>query len=718
MKIAIVYNCESKSVINLFGVPNREKVGLKTIKRIADALKSGGHQVIAVEGDKDLIHRLEEFMPRVVKGERPGLVFNISYGVQGQARYTHVPGILEMVGIPYVGSGPLAHSLALDKVVAKMIFRAHGLPTPDFAVLETPEFEAPALRYPVIVKPRSEAVSFGLKVVHDEDELRQAAGVIFEKFQQPVLAEEYIEGKEVNVGLLGNQPPEPFPPVMLEFGEGGPNIYTYEDKTGRSGREIRHKVPAPISPEATSKVRDLAVRAFRALGCADCARVDFRMDADENFYILEINSLPSLGEHGSYLKGAEAVGLDFATLVNRLVEVASARYFGTPQPPALAKGRKDIPALLFSYLTSRRDRIEARLREWVRMHSRTGDPVGVKAALQHMGETFSELGMVQAEHFAEPPLAALWETPGGFRGGVLLVAHADVPLHPDAAVQPFRREPEWIHGEGVGSSRAPLVCIEFALRALRNVRLLRKASIGVFLYGDEGADAQGSARLLRQAAREAGEVLVLRPGNPDDKVITRRRGQRKYRLTVEGRPRRPGQVGSRGDVMSWLADRLARLREVGDPQRHLSVAVADIRTASFPMLLPHRAVLTLLVTYLDPAAADEAEEKVRVLLGREGTRWNLERISDRPPFRESKAGLGLYRSLLDSAERWEIPLRKESSVWPSVAGLTASEAPTLCGVGPVARALSTPDEAVFRLSVVQRALILANHLAGGKVRRP
>jgi D-alanine-D-alanine ligase len=105
MKVAVVYNRESKNVINLFGVPNREKYGKEAIARITSALKSGGHQVIALEGDKDLVPKLEEFMPRVVKGELPGMVFNLSYGIQGQARYTHVPSILEMMGLPYVGSG-------------------------------------------------------------------------------------------------------------------------------------------------------------------------------------------------------------------------------------------------------------------------------------------------------------------------------------------------------------------------------------------------------------------------------------------------------------------------------------------------------------------------------------------------------------------------------------------------------------------------------------
>ncbi len=207
MKIAVVYNRESKNVINLFGTPNQEKYGKKAIKRIIDALKAGGHQVIAMEGDKDLVDKLEDFMPRVVAGERPGLVFNLSYGIQGQARYTHVPGILEMVGIPYVGSGPLAHSLCLDKVVTKMIFRQSGLPTPDFAVLEDASFPAPEMAYPLIIKPKNEAVSYGLAIVNDETELREAADVIFKKYNQPALLEQYIDGKEINVGVIGNSPP-------------------------------------------------------------------------------------------------------------------------------------------------------------------------------------------------------------------------------------------------------------------------------------------------------------------------------------------------------------------------------------------------------------------------------------------------------------------------------------------------------------------------------
>ncbi len=466
MKIAVVYNRESKKVINLFGVPNREKYGLKSIQRITDALKKGGHHVIALEGDKDLVDKLEEFMPRVVKGERPGMVFNLSYGIQGQARYTHVPGILEMLGIPYVGSGPLAHSLSLDKVVAKVIFKQNGLPTPDFAVLQNREYEIPGLEFPLIVKPKNEAVSMGIKVVNNEDELREAAGSIFELFRQPVLVEQYIEGREINVGLLGNDPPEVFAPAEILFGTSGPKIYTIEDKKRQSGREIGVHCPADLTPEVTARAQEIARRAFEVLECFDCARVDMRLDEDGNFYILEINSLPSLGEHGSYVEAARYMGMDFSALVNRLVDVASARYFGTYEPASLQPEKKDPRSTIYNYLVERRDHLEKRVQTWSTLSSRTEDPVGIQIAVSKLRAAMQDLGLKEAGVISDVPHVHGWETKAGLENGTLLVFHLDVPLNPVLSAEPFRIDPEWIYGEGVGVSRAPLISMIHALQAL------------------------------------------------------------------------------------------------------------------------------------------------------------------------------------------------------------------------------------------------------------
>ena len=711
MKVAVVYNRESRNVINLFGTPNRETIGLKTIKRITDALKQGGHQAKAIEGDKNLVDHLEHFMPRVVKGERPGMVFNLSYGIQGQARYTHVPSILEMVGIPYVASGPLAHSLALDKVVTKMILRQHGLPTPDFAVLGTPEDPLPDLKFPLIVKPKSEAVSFGLKIVNDEGELREAARVIYREYHQPILVEQYIAGREVNIGLLGNGPPEALPPVELQFGEGGPPIYTFEDKTRESGREIEAICPAPIGEELLQQAQALARDAFMALGCYDCARVDTRLDEDGNFFILEVNSLPSMGEHGSYCVGAEHIGLDFSALVNRLIEVASARYFGTPEPPEFNDKSTDPSTRVFSFLTQRRDELERRLQDWTNLSSHTTDPIGIHEAVRRADRMFRGVGMKKIDVFTDEPAVWTWQTAAGLENGTLLVGHLDVPVETEIPPQMFRRDPEWLHGEGIGSSRAPLVMIEFALRALRSSKLLRNAAVGALLYADEGRDARYSGDIIRAAAARAKHVLVLRPGNIGESIITQRRGQRKYRLRVEGDALRPGRATRKPEALRWLCRKLEELSALSDQKNRLSVSTTSVRTETLPMLLPHRAVATILVTYPEEVAADTVEAAMRSTLGKGKPKWGLEKIASRPPMKERRANTRLAKSLVDLASEWEMPLKRESSVWPSVAGVVPSKTACICGVGPVARDLGTPNEAVQRVSLVQRTLLLAEFLA-------
>ena len=709
MKIAVVYNRESKSVINIFGVPNREKYGLKAIKRITDALKKAGHQVIAIEGDKALIQRLEEFMPQVLKGERPGMVFNLSYGIQGQARYTHVPGILEMIGIPYVGSGPLAHSLSLDKVVAKMLFRQHGLPTPEFVVLDREDFELPEMAFPLIVKPKNESTSFGLKVVQDEAELRAAVKVLLDEFQQAVLVESYIEGREINVGLIGNNPPEAFPPAELVFGD-GPQIYTLEDKKHSSGRTIGFACPAPISEEIASEAREIASRAFTILGCADCIRADFRLDGDGKLYLLEVNSLPSLGEHGSYTLAAERAGLDFAALVNRLVDVASTRYFGMPAPPTLGPRSRDPRTATFAFLTERRDLIEKRLEQWVSISSRTSDPIGIRAAFAEADARLQDAGMVPVAVEAPGADVALWQSRAGFKGGVLLIGALDVPLGEDVPQHRFRREPEWLFGEGIGSSRAPLVSASFALRALKARGVLKNTPVGVLLYADEGLQGRHSADFIRSRVARAGTVLVLDAGTGSGKLLTGRRGLRRYRLVVEAEHRRLGDRRKGVDLMPWLGVRMVALSDLTDRKARIAVSMTHLRTTAHPTLLPHRATGVVKLSYTDATVADRVLTRIREVLGKKGPSWSLELLSDRPPMTDRPGNQELARELIAIADSWDISLAHDTSTQSSVAGLIPEGIRVVSGMAPQARDLHTPQEAVQRISVVQHALILAEFL--------
>ena len=712
MKIAVVYNRDSQNVINLFGIPNRERIGHKTIKRISDALKAGKHQVKEVEGDKDLIERLGDFMPKVLKGELPGLVFNVSYGIQGQARYAHVPSILEMIGIPYVGSGPLAHGLALDKVVAKIIFRQHNLPTPEFVVLNSWEDELPSdISFPMVVKPKNESVSFGVTVVHNESELREAARTIFEAFKQPILAERYIEGREINVGLIGNNPSEAFPPVELLFPGNGPSIYTYQDKIHQSGREIGFECPAKVSEETVEEAKKLARRAFEVLGCYDCARVDMRLDTDGNLQLLEVNSLPSMGEHGSYTIGAQYVGLDFPALVNRLVEVASTRYFGTPKPIKIAKKSSDTDELVMSFLTQRRDQIERRLRIWTNLHSRTSDPFGIQQATMKLSQTLEEIGLFAVEELTDNKTVWTWQTQSGLTDGTLFIGHLDVALTNEIPIQMFRRTPEWLYGEGIGLSRAPLVMLEFVLKALKSLRKLNSLPVGVLYYADEGKDNIESSNMIRAAAEKAKRVLVLRPGNPKNKVVIERRGWRKYQLVAEDTPARLGKARKKPEILRWVCNKLEDISKLSSKQNRLSIAVSDIRPTTFPMLLPHKVEATILLSYSDKEIADDTEASIRDMLGENGFHCQLKIVSDRPAMKNRSANKRLVGDLAEVASNWEIPFGKESSLWPSVAGLVPSSTPVVCGLGPVTRDVYTPNEAVERISLLQRTLLIAEFLA-------
>ncbi len=710
MKIAVVYNRESTKVINLFGIPNREKYGYAAIARIVNSLKDRGHQVAAFEGDKDLIDNLEAFMPRAIKGEQLGMVFNLSYGIQGQARYTHVPSILEMVGIPYVGSGPLAHSLALDKVVAKMLFEQNGLPTPKYAVLQQSEFAEPDLPYPMIVKPKNEAVSFGIKVVNNEAELREAAERIFSEFQQPVLVEQFIEGREINVGILGNGPQaEALPPAELIFGE-GPQIYTLEDKKRESGRAVEVKCPAPLTEEQTEEVKTLALKAFQAIGCYDCARIDFRMDKHGKFYILEINSLPSLGEHGSYVAAAEVAGLSFGDLVNRLVDLATARYFGTARPPQLDGETKAPAEQVFHFLTSRRDRIEKSIESWVNVGSRTDDPVGLKIAAERLHKKMKDCGLVLSDAYTDRQDVWLWQSRSGFENGTLLIVQIDVPVTTGLANEPFRKDPERLFGEGVGVSRAPLVQLEYALKSLKDIGLMDVLKVGVLAYADEGRDCAESAPIIARAGKHAARVLVLDTPSQDHKLRVKSRGHRRYRISLEGRSLELGRRSKHTSVMRTLSDLLPLVAELDSGRPSCAVSTVDIKTDAFPRRLPHRIVFTVQVSYVNEQDAKKIEAQLRNILKGFNLKSRLWLVSDRPPQRSTRRSKALFEEFAALGSGWDIRLTDEASLWPSVAGLVHPDIPVLAGLGPHTEGISTSHESVSRVSVLQKTLLVAQFL--------
>jgi D-alanine-D-alanine ligase len=340
MKVAVVYNPDAKGIINVFGIQNREWYPQETIERVVGALKKGGHEVELIPGDRSLLDKLRKFLPKLSKKRANGIVLNMALGIQGKCRYTHVPAILEVAGIPYTSSSPLGHILAMDKVVAKQIFIASGLPTPNYRVFSSPDERTHHLDFPLIVKPRGEAASFGLKIVHDETALREAVDNTLNEYKQTALVEEFVQGREINVGVLGNHPPEPFPVLELLLDGGEHQVYSHEAKFARSHRKKAKKVcPADLPRERAADIQNLALQAFQALNVYDFARVDFRLGKFNQPYILEVNSMASLNPGSSFVHGARKAGYTYDQLINKIVEVAYRRY--ATEQPDLFKPDKD-----------------------------------------------------------------------------------------------------------------------------------------------------------------------------------------------------------------------------------------------------------------------------------------------------------------------------------------------------------------------------------------
>lgn len=287
----------------------------ETIEALCAALDSHGCKTTVLEADEGLFRRLEEL--------RPGIVFNIAEGKGGRSREAHIPAILEYMGIPFTGSDAAALAVALDKTLTKRIAASYGVRVPRGFILggDMPE----GIRFPLILKPNAEGSSKGINdasVVSDAAELA-------EKFQPGLLAEEYVEGREFTVGLLGNGEKlrvfEPMEIIYKRPTQGDYHVYSYGVK--RNFRQfVEYRCPAGLTPEQDAEMKNAARTVFDALSCRDLARADFRMDGQGRIYFIEINPLPGFAPgYSDYPMLAQFNGMEYGELVGAVLDAALAR---------------------------------------------------------------------------------------------------------------------------------------------------------------------------------------------------------------------------------------------------------------------------------------------------------------------------------------------------------------------------------------------------------
>ncbi|HTS78953.1 MAG TPA: ATP-grasp domain-containing protein [Myxococcaceae bacterium] len=298
------------------------------------------------------------------------LVLNLCESIGGDARgEMAIPALLDLLGLPYSGSGPLALGLALHKDKAKELLVARSVPTPPFRVVERlAQLDTIELPFPLIVKPSREDASVGVdfdSVVEDERSLRDAVRRVLRTFKQPALVERFIPGREVYVSLLGNTPRTALPLSEIRFGQtfaGKPHIVSYRAKWEPSSPECvdSPSVPCTLPRELEARVVDTALAAFEALGCRDYGRVDLRLSDDGRPWVIDINPNCDLHPEAGFARSAAAAGLPYSALALRLVDVALERTHGHPSRRPRRQGRPREAPRPHRELLTRRGALRAR----------------------------------------------------------------------------------------------------------------------------------------------------------------------------------------------------------------------------------------------------------------------------------------------------------------------------------------------------------------------
>lgn len=296
-----------------------------TILAIKDAFEAADVRVELLEANADFTEKL--------KSTKVDIVFNIAEGTTGRGREAQVPAILNFLGIPFSGSDETTLCLALDKALTKRFLSTLNITTPAYQLIKTPEFKLDtALHFPLIVKPDSEGSSKGisdLAIVDSEEQLYSLINRNFKLYGQPMLAEEYIKGREFTVGILGNGNDmrvfEPLEIIYLKEDRES-RIYSYNVKRNYK-KYIQYSCPPLLDAVTTQKMKDMAAKIYMALDCRDFSRIDFRLSEDGIIYFIEINPLPGLAPgYSDFPMLAEFCGMDYQTLVVNVLNSALKRY--------------------------------------------------------------------------------------------------------------------------------------------------------------------------------------------------------------------------------------------------------------------------------------------------------------------------------------------------------------------------------------------------------
>jgi D-alanine-D-alanine ligase len=304
--------------------------------QLEGALTSNGNEVSRLT-----VHNEVEPIMRELLSSQPDLVFNLAESFQGKsALESNIAALLNLLNLRYTGSSPSGLMLAGDKVLTKKVLSFHGILTAKFATVFRGAVDwAGDIKFPLLVKPPQEDASLGItqkSIVNDVQELLNVMGSMQEEFKSAVLVEEFIDGREFYVGVLGNSDVMTLPIVEMDFSKfpaGLPKIASYEAKWGEEGEgggaefEGTESIfPTDVPEELEQKMQAVAKDAFQALRLRDYARIDLRVTPAEEIYVIEANPNCYLEEKSEFARSAQKAGIEYPELIGKIVELAVGRY--------------------------------------------------------------------------------------------------------------------------------------------------------------------------------------------------------------------------------------------------------------------------------------------------------------------------------------------------------------------------------------------------------
>ncbi len=343
LKVAVVFNeahpefyvkSEEIQKTDLNFIPYFEVENLTPIEEyelLAKRLVKSGINAYALNIKDDIQILIDD-----LKNNKPDVVFNFIEIYKENSRLEmNIVGLLELLHITYTGAPAMSLANSQSKVLAKRLLKILGVSTPNFMVVKKPLTRYKhTLNFPLMVKPAFEDASVGIEnesIVKNNNQLKKRINYVIHHFVQPALVEEYIEGRELNVAVMGDEKPKALPISEIDFSEMPDhlhNIVSYQAKWDPD-HEAYHKTipicPAELPIEVEQKAKEIAVTAFKAMGCRDYARVDMRLSKDNKLYVLEVNPNPDLTEGAGFMRSAEAAGYSYVTTLKKIIMLAYKR---------------------------------------------------------------------------------------------------------------------------------------------------------------------------------------------------------------------------------------------------------------------------------------------------------------------------------------------------------------------------------------------------------